>query len=199
MKRYRNPAIGEFWETVRAGVPRDACLEWPGYRAPNGYGRYNWALVTRLVWEDVNGAIPPGIWVLHRCDNPPCAWPDHLFLGTPADNSADMVAKGRASAGRVPAHVDEDALCSAYLAGATQEEVARNFHISEKRLRRILLENGHQIRTTAEGRDYRVTFCPRGHEFTVENTYLHARSGWRQCRECRRLRGRKEWAGKGSS
>jgi len=51
--------------------------------------------MTVVAWEDVNGPISDGLWVLHRCDNPPCCRPDHLFLGTPADNTADMIAKGR--------------------------------------------------------------------------------------------------------
>lgn len=49
----------------------------------------------RLMWEEVNGPIPHGMCVLHRCDNPPCIRPDHLFLGTKADNVRDMIAKGR--------------------------------------------------------------------------------------------------------
>ena len=57
-----------------------------------------------LAWEVANGPIPDGLWVLHHCDNPPCCetepsdeYPDgHLFLGTHADNMADMAAKGRA-------------------------------------------------------------------------------------------------------
>lgn len=49
----------------------------------------------RAVWAKANGPIPSGTFVLHKCDNPPCARLDHLFAGTAADNSRDMVAKGR--------------------------------------------------------------------------------------------------------
>ena len=53
----------------------------------------------RLSWEDANGAIPSGLMVLHRCDNPPCVRPDHLFLGTNTDNMQDAKRKGRLAAG----------------------------------------------------------------------------------------------------
>jgi hypothetical protein len=79
------------------------CMEWKlhtvrgsGRMKVNGRKQY----VHRLMWEIVNGAIPEGLFVLHHCDNPACVEPSHLFVGTHADNMADMVAKGRSTRGR---------------------------------------------------------------------------------------------------
>lgn len=77
------------------------CLEFQGNRSPLGYGRMSVAgwgvlLAHRVAWMVAHDMpIPAALWVLHSCDNPPCCNPDHLRLGTPADNSADMVRRGR--------------------------------------------------------------------------------------------------------
>lgn len=77
------------------------CWVWKGARGGKGYGskmiRGKAYRTHRLAWEWVNGPIPDGMMVLHRCDNPPCCNPNHLFIGTNTDNMRDMVAKGRGS------------------------------------------------------------------------------------------------------
>lgn len=91
-----------FWAKVdRSGGP-DACWEWQGARHRFGYGKFALAernttiSASRMAWILTNGEIPDGLFVLHRCDNPPCCNPAHLFLGTARDNAADAVEKGRA-------------------------------------------------------------------------------------------------------
>jgi hypothetical protein len=93
------PVAERFWEKVdKSGE----CWTWRPVtgRHPFGYGMFtpqHGQRVTshRFSWQLAHGPIPSGLFVLHKCDNPPCVRPDHLFLGTHKDNMADMKAKKR--------------------------------------------------------------------------------------------------------
>jgi hypothetical protein len=76
------------------------CLEWVGSYTPQGYGRTSrkWGkqhLAHRLSYIQNVGPIPDGRCICHKCDNPACVRPEHLFVGTHKDNIVDMVKKGR--------------------------------------------------------------------------------------------------------
>lgn len=104
-----------FWNHIGNKTER-GCILWNGKKMPHsptsygGYGliggskkkgkRQGDFLAHRLSFELMVGPIPSGLCVLHRCDNPPCINPVHLFLGTRQDNVADCVSKGRNRAGR---------------------------------------------------------------------------------------------------
>ena len=75
------------------------CWAWTGTTSKDGRGRfganYRSNLAYRVSWEIHKGTIPRGLFVLHKCDNPNCVNPEHLFLGTHQDNMDDKRAKGR--------------------------------------------------------------------------------------------------------
>ena len=95
---------GYFWARVNKSSP-DGCWTWAGALI-NGYGELRLRGISqspvrahRVAWELTRGPIPPGMCVLHKCDNRPCCNPGHLFLGTKQDNNADRDAKGRTASG----------------------------------------------------------------------------------------------------
>jgi HNH endonuclease len=137
-----------FW----AGFQRNesGCLEWQHGCTAAGYGlgaadvikgvRY----AHRIAWTLTNGPIPDGLCVLHRCDNPPCADPDHLFLGTRADNMHDKTAKGRQGAHRAPrpwlAKLTGAQVLGVLLrldGGETQQAIATRYGVSRGNIRDI--------------------------------------------------------------
>jgi hypothetical protein len=91
------PAIEAFYEKIRI-IP-NGCWEWTGSKTPKGYGQTRLWRVTqaahRCSYLFHIGPIPSGMLVCHKCDNPGCVRPDHLFIGTAEDNTSDMFAKHR--------------------------------------------------------------------------------------------------------
>lgn len=88
--------MARFWSKVeRAGD----CWVWQGTITRGGYGRF-WLYgrmlrAHRAAYYFTYGSLPDGLHICHRCDNPPCVRPSHLFVGTDRDNVLDMITKGR--------------------------------------------------------------------------------------------------------
>lgn len=91
------------WQTFvdLCSAQPDGCIEWRGHKDPKGYGRFTShggeVLAHRIAYSMHYGSIPDGMHVLHRCDNPSCVNPRHLFPGTNQDNVDDKMRKGRAA------------------------------------------------------------------------------------------------------
>jgi len=149
MRGKDNQSLEErFWEKVQRS---DGCWLWAGAHNQWGYGRIVDVLgarklvsAHRVSWEIHRGKIPVGLHVLHRCDNPPCVNPDHLFIGTARDNKADEVRKKRHNFGsRNGMAVLTDTLVSELrrrcAAGEQQLKLAREYGLSPSGLNAVIL------------------------------------------------------------
>lgn len=132
-------------------TPED-CWEWAGGRFQRGmrYGRVSWGGVSvgahRLAYETWVGPIPEGFLVRHKCDNPPCINPEHLEVGTPADNARDMIERGRKvvtrGEARHNAKLTEDQVIQIrelYSEGVGQMDLATRFGVTNKNISAIVL------------------------------------------------------------
>lgn len=80
-------------------MKKEVCIIWPGSKNDQGYGLTRLCgkvrLSHRVAWELFNGPIPKGLFVLHKCDNPPCVNPKHLEIGDHKKNMGDCLGRGR--------------------------------------------------------------------------------------------------------
>jgi hypothetical protein len=139
------PLRDRFWTKVRKGA---SCWEWTGAVNAQGYGLVNdrngggCKLAHRVSYAWAHGD-PGSLCVLHKCDNPRCVNPEHLLLGTRAENQRDMAAKGRASRGEEHCHAklredDVREIRRLVAAGHTQKGVAGRFGVQPNAISRIV-------------------------------------------------------------
>ena len=136
------PSILDDPRVDKSGGP-DSCWIWTGSRDKARYGRVVRGKkkfgVHRVAYEERNGPIPNGILICHKCDNPPCLNPNHLFAGTPRDNMKDMTRKGR---NYIPgfklSESDVLEIVSMLLPGThTERMIARRFGVSQVQINAI--------------------------------------------------------------
>jgi hypothetical protein len=136
-----------FWEKVDRRGP-DECWEWTATRHGQGYGHFKVAgrveKAHRVSYELANGLAGEGTFVCHTCDNPPCVNPGHLFLGTHADNMADMYEKDRGrkasgeNHGRAKLTNEQVAEIRGAWPKSSQRQLAAQYGVSQRQIFRIV-------------------------------------------------------------
>ncbi len=120
----------------RAVVIKNGCWDWSRKVDACGYTRVfyggKWLVGSRASWELHRGAIPAGLHVCHKCDNRRCTNPEHLFLGTIADNNADKVAKGRQYRKHGPVCLRSDCANKSRKIGLCTKHYNAQYHASRR-------------------------------------------------------------------
>ena len=135
-------SIQERFESYISPEPNSGCWLWMGFGSLD-YGcisiKSRPIKAHRMAYELYKGQIPQGLHVLHKCDVRCCVNPDHLFLGTNADNVADKVAKGRQAKDRPmgKAKFSVELVRAIRAAEGSQWEIARRFGVSRSQVVRI--------------------------------------------------------------
>ena len=134
----------KFWMRVEIGHPSE-CWKWKGPLDRLGYGKFLWEgrqrIAHRIAYLLHHGALPEDRDICHTCDNPGCVNPNHLWAGTAAENSRDMVAKGRWNSGvrrtgeRIwSAKLTREQVATIRSASERGTKLARRFGVSNKQI-----------------------------------------------------------------
>jgi len=148
---YTPKDVERFWSKVDKSGGPDACWNWTAYKGRKGYGRIGWGgpglpkLSHRVAYEIAFGEFPEEQQVLHRCDNPSCVNPSHLFLGTNRDNVNDRQRKGRNNPQRGERNgnhkltdMQVDEIRQRYSNGETRFELAKVFGVHHTQIWNIV-------------------------------------------------------------
>lgn len=180
-----NTAIEDrFWSKVDKSGD---CWLWTAAKTfEGGYGQLGiggkLVLTHRLVYEMTYGPIPASLMVLHRCDNPSCVRPEHLFLGTAKDNARDMALKGRTWQQQHPERVkrggkhgnakftDDQVLTirEAFASGVGMEELARQWGVTPTTIARMISGEGWTHLPNVGAERYRTMDRPRAPKLTAD-------------------------------
>ena len=145
--------VNRFWSLVKKTGEDDGCWEWQASRSGFGHGQFfiqgrGVIGAHRFAYELSNGPIPDGLHCRHRCDNPPCCNPRHLFIGTALDNILDCVNKGRNARGESSGNsklteAEVAAIRKAYATGRwTQAQIAEHVGVSPSTVSQIVRREG---------------------------------------------------------
>lgn len=142
MARPASDEAERFLSKVKPG--NSGCHEWQAGLNRGGYGKIYFRgrcsyPAHRVAHQLFVGEIPQGLAVLHRCDNRKCVNPEHLFIGTGADNIADMDAKGRRGSRSKLSNTDAQAIKWCVAAGMSQERTGHLFGIDQTTVSKIWL------------------------------------------------------------
>lgn len=167
LRRRSRPLEERFWEKVHK---TDACWIWIAGVNRHGYGKFGrggdkgpTVGAHRISWEITAGPVPEGLFVCHTCDMPPCVNPEHLYLGTPQENSGDMVARGRhprdvayafaESHGNRRLDLDKVAEIRSLAAGGLSSvQIAKRFSVSDVSINRIVRGRAWSVDPSVAGR-----------------------------------------------
>ncbi len=151
----RKPLEERFWSKVKRAGPDD-CWEWQAGKTYDGYGSFGGVkgatTAHRMSYILRFGPIPEGMCICHRCDNRICVNPDHFFLGTPVENTADMDRKGRRkspgnqqgshnSASKLTEDLVKEIRASYAAGGVTTLALAEKYHVTRPLISKVI--NNH--------------------------------------------------------
>jgi hypothetical protein len=152
----RHSPADRFWKHVNVIPDESSCWPFQGQKTKKGYGLFildmgpprKHIVAHRMAYILIHGPIPDDINVCHKCDNPPCCRDDHFFLGTNADNTHDMIAKGRAYHPAGSKHqnskLSEDAVREIRESwpAVSHKELAKRYGVSRGAIRNIVKRRG---------------------------------------------------------